>query len=180
VAKRGIQDHEKTMMLADELNIMEPFAVGVLEVFWQWVAKYRPTGDLNGVKPSLMCRAIRYTGNPSELWQALIASRFVDQDGDSFQVHDWSDHADDPSRCGRLSPVKARRLFRIRLAGGEVSRKMRIAIMGRDRKCKVCGSDVDLTIDHIMPVSRGGRTSLENLQVLCRACNSRKRDKVLA
>jgi len=42
--------------------------------------------------------------------------------------------------------------------------------------CKHCGcTDVEqLSIDHIIPVSAGGTNDLENLQVLCRKCNSSK------
>jgi 5-methylcytosine-specific restriction protein A len=34
----------------------------------------------------------------------------------------------------------------------------------------------DLTVDHIVPKAAGGTDSLSNLRVLCRGCNSRKRD----
>lgn len=45
--------------------------------------------------------------------------------------------------------------------------------------CKKCGSTDDLTIDHIVPVSRGGTNDMGNLQVLCRSCNSKKSSKLL-
>ena len=45
------------------------------------------------------------------------------------------------------------------------------------KKCRICGSQYDITIDHIVPVARGGRNTLENLQLLCRVCNSRKGTK---
>lgn len=40
--------------------------------------------------------------------------------------------------------------------------------------CVKCATDNDLTIDHIVPVSRGGTNDLWNLQTLCRSCNSKK------
>lgn len=36
----------------------------------------------------------------------------------------------------------------------------------------------ELTVDHIRPWSLGGRTELSNAQLLCRACNSRKNNKL--
>ncbi|AUR98120.1 HNH endonuclease [Vibrio phage 1.247.A._10N.261.54.E12] len=50
----------------------------------------------------------------------------------------------------------------------------KIYIMNRDKKCLKCNSVDDLTIDHIIPVSRGGNNHHSNLQVLCRSCNSIK------
>jgi 5-methylcytosine-specific restriction endonuclease McrA len=42
-------------------------------------------------------------------------------------------------------------------------------------KCAYCGSDrVKLTIDHIIPRSRGGRTCFENCVTSCKACNNKK------
>lgn len=40
--------------------------------------------------------------------------------------------------------------------------------------CAICRSKEKLCIDHIMPVSRGGFTILDNLQVLCEKCNLQK------
>jgi superfamily II DNA or RNA helicase len=47
----------------------------------------------------------------------------------------------------------------------------------QDRKCRECRRDVPRDLvegDHIMPWSAGGPTTMENLQVLCIACNRRK------
>src|SRR3990167_1390019 len=48
-----------------------------------------------------------------------------------------------------------------------------IIFMRDDYQCKKCGSTDYLTIDHIIPISRGGLHESENLQTLCRSCNSR-------
>lgn len=47
--------------------------------------------------------------------------------------------------------------------------------------CAECGrpyqNRVLFQVDHIKPMSRGGRTVPENLQILCRDCNRKKGDK---
>lgn len=40
--------------------------------------------------------------------------------------------------------------------------------------CKACGTTDNLCVDHIIPMSRGGSDDMDNLQLLCRRCNSRK------
>ncbi len=40
--------------------------------------------------------------------------------------------------------------------------------------CVRCGSTNDITIDHIVPVSFGGKSELQNLQLLCRRCHGTK------
>ena len=44
--------------------------------------------------------------------------------------------------------------------------------------CQYCGSKKDLTIDHIIPVSKGGKTSFENCTTACRRCNNKKGNKM--
>lgn len=43
--------------------------------------------------------------------------------------------------------------------------------------CLYCPSKNDLTIDHILPRSRGGANTWENLGTCCTKCNSKKGDK---
>lgn len=54
-------------------------------------------------------------------------------------------------------------------------------ILARDHyRCQYCGrrgTAFDLTLDHIQPKSRGGRTVAENLVASCRECNNRKGDR---
>ena len=55
-------------------------------------------------------------------------------------------------------------------------------ILMRDRyTCQYCGeifSAGELTLDHVMPRSRGGGSSWENLVTSCRCCNNRKGDRL--
>ncbi|MCE8718154.1 HNH endonuclease [Bacteroides thetaiotaomicron] len=53
------------------------------------------------------------------------------------------------------------------------------AVWNRDRgKCVYCGSNENLHLDHIIPFSKGGDTSVENLQLLCQKCNLEKSNKI--
>lgn len=63
-------------------------------------------------------------------------------------------------------------------ANRAVSRENREEVMAASGgQCAACGTTESLEIDHIVPVSRGGTNERENLQVLCRPCNRRKRSK---
>ena len=60
---------------------------------------------------------------------------------------------------------------------------LRYDILKRDNfRCQICGSTVQdgvkLHIDHIIPVSKGGHTTENNLRVLCDRCNFGKSDKL--
>ena len=45
--------------------------------------------------------------------------------------------------------------------------------------CKICLSKEKLQYDHIIPISKGGKNIVENIQVLCRTCNIRKSNKII-
>lgn len=67
----------------------------------------------------------------------------------------------------------------------DISNKLRFAVLKRDHyKCCICGASpakdpsVELHIDHIIPWSKGGETTLDNLQTLCSKCNLGKSDSL--
>ena len=56
----------------------------------------------------------------------------------------------------------------------------RRAVFARDgQRCQYCGSHAE-NLDHIVPRSRGGQHTWENVVASCRACNARKEDRLLS
>lgn len=55
----------------------------------------------------------------------------------------------------------------------------RFNVFLRDRfTCQYCGAREDLTFDHVIPRSKGGMTTWENVVAACSPCNLRKADRL--
>lgn len=60
-----------------------------------------------------------------------------------------------------------------------IPQDVKIAVWQRDQgKCVQCGATSYLEFDHIIPHSQGGASSFNNIQLLCRRCNSQKSDRL--
>lgn len=66
----------------------------------------------------------------------------------------------DTERVWRVPPVNRREVLR------------------RDKHtCQYCGSTKQLTLDHVIPRSKGGKHTWDNVVIACESCNSRKGDR---
>lgn len=76
-------------------------------------------------------------------------------------------------------------VMRARWYGGSVGRLGRVALNRRNLflrdnfQCQYCGRRSDLTLDHVIPQSKGGRNTWQNLVTACAPCNVKKGDKTL-
>lgn len=78
-------------------------------------------------------------------------------------------------RTAVASPLVIRLHHYVRLPRADARRLSRRAVLARDEfRCQYCGSTRHLTLDHIVPRSRGGTTSWENVITSCAPCNMRK------
>ena len=60
-----------------------------------------------------------------------------------------------------------------------IPKATRREVFARDNyRCVQCGAAEELTIDHIFPFALGGSNAPENLQVLCKACNFKKGNRL--
>lgn len=80
------------------------------------------------------------------------------------------------TRCPECNRAKENRgRARKAAAGGSHTVAQWLAVVQRQGgACTHCKAIAPLTRDHVIPVSRGGSDDIQNIQALCRPCNSRK------
>jgi 5-methylcytosine-specific restriction endonuclease McrA len=91
---------------------------------------------------------------------------------------DWHLHAESFTMP---RPVVIRLITYVRIPRDAHSRKItRRAVFARDGwSCQYCGtSHGNLTVDHVIPRSKGGNSSWENIVTCCAPCNRRKGDRL--
>ena len=72
------------------------------------------------------------------------------------------------------------RRARLYKSGGRYTKAEWIALCVRyDNRCAKCGEQKPLTVDHVIPVSKGGANTIDNLQPLCTSCNCHKWTKII-
>jgi 5-methylcytosine-specific restriction endonuclease McrA len=83
-----------------------------------------------------------------------------------------------PSLILQISP-------QIRLKGGNPERHWKVPPVNRrdllrrdNHTCQYCGSTKHLTIDHVIPRSKGGQHKWENVVTACERCNQTKGDRL--
>jgi hypothetical protein len=85
------------------------------------------------------------------------------------QVEFWS------RKLGYSPPLPARSTEQRRATAAVANKRQQRVVWDRDGwQCVRCGEHRWLTVDHIIPVHRGGTEHLDNKQTLCGPCNSRK------
>jgi 5-methylcytosine-specific restriction endonuclease McrA len=88
----------------------------------------------------------------------------------SFRLQNFKEHGTDCAYCG----IKGS-FFAVERHNVETKYiKYHLNLYALDDK----GNEVLMTADHIIPRSKGGLTTLDNLQTLCCICNLKKADKL--
>jgi 5-methylcytosine-specific restriction endonuclease McrA len=91
---------------------------------------------------------------------------------------DWALHAENLTLA---RPVVIRLLTYVRIPRDAHRRKItRRAVFARDRwTCQYCGHERgNLTFDHVIPRSKGGQSTWDNIVTCCAPCNRRKGDRL--
>lgn len=80
---------------------------------------------------------------------------------------------------GKTKAQKQLRRARVMGGGGSFTAQEWQDLCARyNHQCLRCKrTDVKLTADHVLPVSKGGSSNIDNIQPLCLSCNSGKKDR---
>lgn len=79
---------------------------------------------------------------------------------------------------GQKSRAEYMREYRRKHGGSWPTPKRRAALLERDgHRCRHCGATDGLEVDHIVEREDGGTDNDDNLQILCKPCNLRKRNE---
>lgn len=113
-------------------------------------------------------------------------------DTDSYITYTWEDWSRLKPKEGEDSIAGVRRLFRVpevvvltrydKLPNRKVTFSRRTLYKRDNFTCQYCGKtpgSEELTLDHVIPRSKGGETTWENCVIACVKCNTKKADKTL-
>src|SRR5207247_1849676 len=89
----------------------------------------------------------------------------------------WELHSE---RASISRPMVIRLVSYVRIPHDTHRRKItRRAVFARDGwQCQYCGARTSLTVDHVIPRSKGGGSGWDNIVASCAPCNRRKADKL--
>ena len=106
-------------------------------------------------------------------WQDAVRAVFLDRVN---IVSEYEREVQSPSFSMRLPSVVSLKSY---VKPSRTPAFTRFNVFLRDRfTCQYCGAKEDLTFDHVIPRSKGGMTTWENVVTACSPCNLRKGDKL--
>ncbi len=106
-------------------------------------------------------------------WQDAIKAVFLDRVN---IVSEYETEVHSPSFAFRLPSVVSLKNY---VCPAKYPAFTRFNVFLRDQfRCQYCGIDSDLTFDHLIPRSRGGLTTWDNVVAACSPCNLKKGGKM--
>lgn len=146
-----------------DYHLLTPVAAKCLPLFWLIAS------EKDGALPEVGELAFRLRMSEADVDGVL--AELLRRD---FLVH--TDVAKPAEQVGTL----AQRLAKSNGFGSRhISDATKRSVWARDGGiCKKCGAAENIEYDHIHPVSKGGNSEVENIQLLCRPCNRSKRVRI--
>jgi 5-methylcytosine-specific restriction endonuclease McrA len=131
-------------------------------------------------KGARQCRTCRAANNINSYYRHHAERRAYDKarweaDPDRYRAYSRKWQRENRERSNLLSRVKKQRRRR---AGTLTVADWELVLEVYGPICLACGKS-EVTIDHVVPVSRGGANDISNVQPLCNWCNTSKATKTI-
>jgi hypothetical protein len=161
-SKKRLAHHPKMFELSKSLNISRVQAIGHLFILWDLFSVFEKD-QLRELTANYVAEISMWTGDETLFFSALKKCGWINEkDEIDFQG------------CAHVVYGKALR------QNHHSWKSVRVRILSRDDfTCRYCGKkSPTMTVDHVIPVTRGGDHNDENLVAACRPCNSKKGNKI--
>lgn len=135
-----------------------------------YAAEYHIWGELPPTTAKRLALNCEWDGDPDALLAAFTGSGLLVDQGKHWWITGWDE---------LVYPILAKRLV---AAERSRANTLRMAVVQKHGTlCAYCGQEaVPMHIDHVVPLSRGGKSTLANLVVACGPCNIRKGANLVA
>lgn len=91
---QGLREHRKTYACAEKLKISRVVMVGTLVSLWLWALDNVQDGYMTGISNRTIARIRDWPEKKADaLISALVECEWLDKDGDTLRIHDWTDYA---------------------------------------------------------------------------------------
>jgi|TARA_B100001094_G_scaffold51922_1_gene47454 hypothetical protein len=90
-SEQALGQHPKLKLVANELGITIPQAIGHLHLFWWWAVDYAENGDITRYKDFVPFSA-QWEGEPEDFTKALIKHGWIDENDGKLTIHDWVEY----------------------------------------------------------------------------------------
>ena len=184
-------DDPSVIKISSETNLDEDTVVGKLHRLWCWADRHTIDGQTDGVTIGWIDRYVNHKG----FAEAMVNAKWLMVDGDHLTFPHFERHNGKTAKKRAENTLQQRLSCEMRdngatgVARDVIPRPFRRRILCRDGyKCVYCGRESSaaaeshkrysiLSIDHLIPISRGGKTVVENLVTCCLDCNMEKADR---